>query len=219
MRNLAPILMLMLALPLQPLSGQEKSYQLPAPGPDGKISVFNGKDLTGWEGTKEIWSVKDGVIVAKHNGLANNDFLKSQFEAGDFRLTLQIKLIEDKGNTGIQFRSQRHGKHEMKGYQADGGPGWWGKLYEESGRALLWNKSGEQFIKKGDWNTYEIVAVGHHIQTAINGNKCVDLQDPKGDLKGIFGLQIHSDRNPTEVHFKDLRLQLNPKAELETLKK
>ena len=29
------------------------------------IKLFNGKDLDGWEGYKDLWSVKDGVIVAK----------------------------------------------------------------------------------------------------------------------------------------------------------
>jgi len=48
----------------------------------------------------------------------------------------------------------------MKGPQADAGAGWWGKLYEENGRALLWDKPGEAFVKPDEWNTYEIVAVG-----------------------------------------------------------
>ena len=53
----------------------------------------------------------------------------------------------------------------MKGDQADVGAGWWGKLYEENGRGLLWDKSGEAHVKLGDWNTYEIVAVGSKIRT------------------------------------------------------
>jgi hypothetical protein len=48
----------------------------------------------------------------------------------------------------------------MRGDQADVGPGWWGKLYEENGRALLWDRSGEAYVKPGDWNHYEIVATG-----------------------------------------------------------
>src|SRR5688500_13176875 len=61
------------------------------PKENGKLVIFNGKDLTGWDGDPKIWSVKDGAIVGKHNGLNHNDFLKSKFAAGDFRLTLKAK--------------------------------------------------------------------------------------------------------------------------------
>ena len=185
---------------------------------DGSLVVFNGKDLTGWEGDPKIWSVKDGAIVGKHGGLEHNDFLKSKFTAGDFRLTLQVKLLDNKSNSGVQFRSERFGEHEMKGYQADIGAGWWGKLYEESARGMLVNDGGEKFVKVGDWNTYEIVAVGNHILMALNGQKVVDFKDPAGNAKGLFALQVHADTNPVEVHFKDLKLELSPKAQLTTVK-
>jgi len=188
------------------------------PKENGKLVIFNGKDLTGWDGDQKIWSVKDGAIVGKHNGLNHNDFLKSKFAAGDFRLTLKAKLVDNNRNSGIQFRSERFGEHEMKGYQADMGAGWWGKLYEESARGLLVKEGGEKFVKVGDWNEYEIVAVGDHVLMALNGKKVVDFKDPKGMKRGIFALQVHSDKEPTEVHFKDLRLELNPKAELVTVK-
>ena len=97
----------------------------------------------------------------------------------------------------------------MKGYQADVGAGWWGKLYEENGRALLWDKSGEEHVKPGDWNTYEIEAVGGHIRTWINGQLCVDLDDPGGAPRGIIALQLHSG-GATEVRFKDLKLEAQP---------
>jgi hypothetical protein len=185
---------------------------------NAKPVIFNGKDLTGWEGDPKIWTVKDGAIVGKHEGLDHNDFLKSKLSAGDFRLTLTAKLVDNNRNSGIQFRSARFGEHEMKGYQADMGAGWWGKLYEESARGLLVKEGGEKVVKVGDWNEYEIVAVGDHILMALNGQKVVDFKDPNGMKKGIFALQVHSDKEPTEVHFKDLRLELNPKAELATVK-
>ena len=95
----------------------------------------------------------------------------------------------------------------MKGYQADIGPGWWGKLYEEHGRALLEAKGGEEFVKKGDWNHYEIVAAGSRVRTWINGNLCVDRDDPEGARRGVIGLQLHSG-GQTEVRFKNLKLTL-----------
>ena len=58
----------------------------------------------------------------------------------------------------------------MRGPQCDAGKGWWGKLYEESGRTLLVKNDNDKLVNKEDWNTYEIVAVGSRIRTAINGN-------------------------------------------------
>ena len=95
----------------------------------------------------------------------------------------------------------------MKGDQADVGEGWWGKLYEENGRGLLWDKSGEAFVKLGEWNTYEVEAVGSKITTKINGNVSVDLDDPAGAKRGVFAFQLH-EGGPTEVRYKDIKLEL-----------
>jgi putative heme-binding domain-containing protein len=180
--------------------------------------LFNGKDLTGWSSVDmSVWSVENGEIVGKTSaGLKANNFLASAMTATDFRLTLKIKLTPNEANSGIQFRTEM-ADGVAKGYQADAGAGWWGKLYEEHGRELLWKQSGEQYVKPNDWNTYEIVAVGHKIMTALNGHKCVDLDDPDGARRGIFALQVHSG-GPTEVRFKDLKLEVNPKPELVTVK-
>jgi putative heme-binding domain-containing protein len=186
--------------------------------PDNVLTFFNGKDLTGWEGNTNLWSVQDGEIVGKSSGLKNNEFLKNALLLADFRLVLSVKLTPNKENSGIQFRSEVDPNGTVKGYQADVGAGWWGKLYEEHGRALLWDKSGEAHVKAEDWNTYEIVAVGSKIRTAINGNVCVDLDDPKGARRGIIAFQLHSG-GPMEVRFKDLKLELDPKFDLSTVKK
>ena len=184
---------------------------------DNVLTFFNGKDLSGWEGNTNLWTVQDGEIVGKSSGLRNNEFLKNSLLLGDFRLVLSVKLTPNKENSGIQFRSEVEPSGSVKGYQADVGAGWWGKLYEEHGRALLWDKSGEAHVKTEDWNTYEIVAVGTKIRTAINGKLCVDLDDPKGARRGIIAFQLHSG-GPMEVRFKDLKLELDPKFELSTAK-
>lgn len=168
---------------------------------------FNGKDLTGWVGNPELWSVENGEIVGRSQGLKINEFLKSDLLLSDFRLTLQVKLVKNEGNSGIQFRSQILANGDVKGYQADAGAGWWGKLYEEHGRALLWDKSGEAHVRSGEWNEYVIQATGNRIQTWINGQPCVDLDDAPGAKRGITAFQLHSG-GPTEVRFKDLRLEL-----------
>jgi hypothetical protein len=176
--------------------------------PDNLKSFFNGTDLTGWHGNQSLWSVEDGQIVGRTSGLDHNEFLASDLALGDFRLRCQVQLVDSRGNSGIQFRSETLADGLVKGYQADIGPNWWGKLYEEHGRALLWPKSGEAHVKPG-WNTYEVLAKGDRIRTWINGQPCVDLTDPPGAKRGIVALQLHAG-GPTEVRFKDFEIELQP---------
>ncbi|MCZ6597091.1 MAG: DUF1080 domain-containing protein, partial [Planctomycetota bacterium] len=177
--------------------------------PDNAGAFFDGESLAGWTGALGLWSVEDGEIVGKTDGLARNEFLRSDMELRDFRLTFEVRLTGDQGNSGVQFRSRELEHGEVAGYQADIGPGWWGKLYEEHGRAVLWDQSGESHVVQGGWNTYEILAVGARVQTRINGHLCVDLHDPEGARSGIVALQIHSG-GPTEIRFRAFRLELDP---------
>jgi putative membrane-bound dehydrogenase-like protein len=216
---------------LQSLSDQEVRdllYYLSRPGqvpvaagaevPANPATFFDGKDLAGWEGDMSLWKVENGEIVGRTaTGLKHNEFLKSTMVLDNFRLILKLKLTPNKENSGVQFRSERFGDYEMKGPQADVGAGWWGKLYEENGRAILSDKPGDPYVNVDDWNTYEILAVDGKIRTALNGHLCVDLDDPKIVRRGITGLQMHAG-GPLEVRFKDFQLELNPKFEMTTVK-
>jgi putative membrane-bound dehydrogenase-like protein len=176
--------------------------------PDNAKDLFNGKDLTGWDGDMKLWSVQNGEIVGKSPGIKKNTFLTSQMLATDFKLTLKVKLTPNKENSGVQFRSELLPDGEMKGPQADVGLGWWGKLYEESGRGVLSdNKATEKVVKADDWNEYVIVAEGSKVKTYLNGKLCVDVDDTKISRRGVFGLQIHAG-GPMEVRFKDLKLEV-----------
>ena len=97
----------------------------------------------------------------------------------DFKLSLKVKLTPNKENSGIQFRSVPLPDGEMRGPQADIGAGWWGKLYEESGRGLLAKEGGEKFVKPDEWNDYVVEAIGGHVKIWINGNLCTDYADDK----------------------------------------
>jgi putative heme-binding domain-containing protein len=191
----------------------QSPVQVPLPA-GGEESIFNGKDLTGWEGDASAWSVEDGAIVGR-GPQKKNQFLYYAKEVGDFRLTLEVRLVPDRENSGIQFRSERLPDGHARGYQADIGKGWWGKLYDEHGRGLLVKVDGDAFVKPEEWNTYEIVAVGNRIRTALNGKVCVDFTDPKPVLRGRIALQIHSG-GPLEVRFRNIRLEANPAFELKT---
>ena len=219
--------MLLTALVMLPLGGIGLAADDVAPKPpeirkataDDAKHFFNGKDLTGWWGEPGLWKVENGEIVGKtETGLKRNEFLKSAVSVGDFRLVCKIKLVPDEGNSGIQFHSVVHEGNEMAGPQADAGEGWWGKLYGENlfGGKLISEVSGEPYLHPNEWNTYEIVAVGSKFRTAFNGHLTTDVDNPKIPQTGIFGLQIHAG-GPTEVRFKDIELELNPKFELKTL--
>ncbi|MBX3399819.1 MAG: DUF1080 domain-containing protein [Gemmataceae bacterium] len=169
---------------------------------------FNGKDLTGWDGDKAVWSVENGEIVGKtEKGLKANNFLKGPFEVTDFKLTLKVKLSPNEANSGIQIRSINWTGGEMKGPQCDVGKGWWGKIYEESGRGLLAKEGGEKFVKVNEWNDYAIEAVGPNIKIWINGEKVADLTDDKMSRRGLIAFQVHSG-GPTEVRFKEIKLEV-----------
>ncbi len=155
------------------------------------------------------------IIGKTATGLKKNNFARSEMSFKNFRLTVQVKLIGNLGNSGIQFASESHPGGLMKGYQADVGPGWWGNLYDEHGRGSLTKKPTSVKVRKGEWNQYEILVVGNHVRTAINGQLCSDFTDPTGAKTGVIGLQVHSG-GPTEVRFKEFELELNPKDELST---
>lgn len=71
-------------------------------------SLFNGKDLTGWEGSAELWKVEDGAIVGTTvgNPLENNTFLIYK-ESGvrNFHLKAKLRMIGE-SNSGIMYRAQ-----------------------------------------------------------------------------------------------------------------
>jgi putative heme-binding domain-containing protein len=185
--------------------------QVPMLATDENVGTFfNGRDLVGWVGDGDLWSVENGEIIGHApDGLKQNEFLYREMSVGDFRLRLQIKLTPNEGNSGVQFRSEPQPDGEVKGYQADVGAGWWGKLYEELGRGMLWDKSAAHLVNEGEWNDYEIVAVGSHVRTYLNGALCVDLDDPAGERHGVIALQVHSGP-PVEVRFRNLELELDP---------
>ena len=120
--------------------------------------LFNGADLTGWEGNTELWSVRDGCITGTttaENPLKHNPFLVWRgATVKDFELTLKYKIVN--GNSGIQYRSKELPKGEcgpiISGYQADfeAGKTYSGILYEERGRGILAKRGEKTVIKAGD---------------------------------------------------------------------
>jgi hypothetical protein len=176
-------------------------------------AFFNGKDLTGWQGTMEYWRFEDGAIVGgSDKTIPRNEFLWSGVEVRDFYLAFDIKLDPPTANAGVQFRSKTVDDHgQALGYQADVGKDCWGRLYHEHGRGkLYWDGRAEAAVKPGEWTHYEILAIGPAIWTAINGKLGVACLDPAGERAGRIAVQIHGGP-PQTVHYKFQTLVHNPK--------
>jgi prenyltransferase beta subunit/predicted esterase len=180
----------------------------------GLTPLVNGKGLIGWEGDMQLWSNKDGMLVGHSPGLDHNEFLSSTRPYGDFLLSLYFRMIDGKGNSGVQFRSVRIPHHEMSGYQADIGEGYWGCLYDESRRNKVLVPAQDEALKalnKTDWNHYVVSATGGKIVLAINGKRSVEYHEPDAAIarSGLLAVQIHAG-GPMEVQYKDVMIQPLP---------
>src|SRR5260370_9869238 len=147
----------------------------------GFKSIFNGKDLTGWDGVPELWSVKDGTITGqttKENPAKENTFLVwTNGTVGDFELRCSFKLTPGDAagfaNSGVQYRSKvvKPSYWVVAGYQADmeAGPTYTGILYEEKGRGILATR-GQAVIIRPDGKKDVVGSVGtpEPMSTAIN---------------------------------------------------
>ena len=123
----------------------------------GFRSLFNGKDLTGWAGRTNHWSVQDGVITGittSNNPAKGNNFLIAKVDGtnlvvGDFELRLSYKFTGTFGNSGVQYRSAALPDFVVHGYQGDmeNGTNYTGILYEEGGRGILAQRGQKIVIK------------------------------------------------------------------------
>jgi hypothetical protein len=127
--------------------------ELPKPDAGGFIEIFNGKDLTGWEGLPDFWSVKDGAITATETkDKSKQTFLVFKgMPVSDFELHWKYKFVTKEGNSGVQFRSKLKDPKNfvVAGYQADcdAGNGFTGIIYDEAGGAGgrgIMSKRGEK---------------------------------------------------------------------------
>ncbi len=205
-------------------------------GDAGFTQIFNGRDLTGWDGNPKLWSVQNGVIRGKtslsHLAFSNTFLIWKGGEVKDFELKIKFRIHS--GNSGVQYRSKDLGKHVVAGYQAEieNHPGKVGFLYEEKGRKSLAHVGekvqidatgnrqvsglimpGESYIQQEyyrsrDWNEYHIIARGNYVTHYLNGFQTIELLDhsPAARSQGVLALQIHAGP-PMLVEFKDIFLK------------
>ena len=203
---------------------------------EGFTSMFNGKDLSGWDGMPEFWKVENGAIVGETKK-TNQQTIFLYWKGGepaDFEMRCRLRIFGKEANSGIQFRSQKVPNWDALGYQADFDVSGYcvGNLYiyerkplatfAQRGDSVLIDSTGNRTIsnfanrdklldayKKGDWNDYWIVAKGRQVTIWLNGvlmTKVEDYEQKYFSPKGIIALQLHSGE-PMRVEFKDLRIR------------
>ncbi|PYT95036.1 MAG: DUF1080 domain-containing protein [Acidobacteria bacterium] len=187
-----------------------------APREGGWVSLFNGKDLSGWKKNgDEKWVVEQGTIFCEST--ANKyGYLTTEKTYRDFILRLKFKG-EAAGNSGVFLHSRilgidpQHGP-DIEGMQVEVDPNvgkHTGGLYESGGRGwvAIPTAEGEQALKLGEWNELEVSVHGAHIVTQLNGTKIVDFTDPAPQFRdGVIGLQIHTGGG-VKMRWKDIYLK------------
>jgi hypothetical protein len=173
-------------------------------------TLFNGKDLTGWEkyGT-ELWYVDNGELVCESGAEKQYGYFGTRKYYNDFDLSLDFKQEAD-GNSGVFIRSYIKTGVEISGWQVEVAPPGndTGGIYESYGRGWIFQipDEKENILKKEDWNTMRIKVVGDNITTWLNGQQMTDLKDEKiGQGKGRILLQIH-EGGGIKVRWKNINL-------------
>lgn len=197
---------------------------------DGWVTLFNGKDLEGWEqkGGKAKYAVEDGAIVGSSVPNTGNSFLCTKGSYSDFILEFEFKG-NPQLNSGVQIRSNslpgyKNGK--VHGYQCEledeaQARDWSCGIYDEGRRGWLYPKKedeevckrfseqGKRLWKNGEWNSVRVEAKGDHIQIWLNGELRADLHDDMTP-SGFVGLQVHGvgeREEPLPVSWRNIRIK------------
>jgi hypothetical protein len=186
----------------------------------GFVSLFNGKNLEGWEqknGTA-TYEVVDGTILGTTAEGSPNSFLCSIKDYENFDLRFEVK-VDDELNSGVQIRSvskpgYKEGRVHGPQVEIESGPGSSGFIYSEgTGRKWISADPAEhEVFKNGKWNHYRVLADGNRVQTWVNGKPIEDAEIPAVEsAKGFIGLQVHGlnkkQKGPFKVQWQNIRIK------------
>ena len=198
--------------------GPDEFAAIPDLTSNGWISLFNGKDLSGWSqknGTA-TYRIEDGTIIGKTAPGSPNSFMCTTRDYENFELTFEV--YDDAGlNSGVQIRSLSKAdfnKGRVHGPQVEieTSPGESGYIYSEgTGRGWITKQQPiKDAYQNGKWNRFVVRANGDRIQTWVNGIAIADIVDAESSKKGFIGLQVHGikrDMGPFEVRWRDIRVR------------
>ncbi|MCS6850929.1 MAG: DUF1080 domain-containing protein [Gemmataceae bacterium] len=169
---------------------------------DGFEPIFNGKDLTGWEGAVQNYEVKDGAIVCKP-GKGGTLFTKAEY--GDFVVRLEFKLPPG-GNNGLAIRYPGQGDPAYVGMcelqVLDDTAPKYAKLDPRQfhGSAYGMVASHRGYLRPvGEWNFQEVTVQGSRIKVELNGTIILDTD--LGQVKEFMGNRPHPGKDRTTGHF------------------
>ena len=207
---------------------------IPLRADDGFVDLFNGKDLSGWKGDSELWSVENGCITGKTKGkdhLEYNKFLIWDGVVADFEFRCEFRL-EGNNNSGVQYRSKHdktRGDWVVVGYQADIHPKaeFTGMLYDEKGRGIV-AKRGQKVVVTPEgkkeatalegefkaldltkWHELTIIAQGNRLIHKLDGKVAVDItdnQESEREMEGVVAFQVHRGE-AMKAQFRNIRLK------------
>ncbi|MFO8011767.1 MAG: DUF1080 domain-containing protein [Phycisphaerae bacterium] len=187
---------------------------------EGFVSLFNGKDLTGWEGSTKGYVVRDGVMVCKKEGGGN---LWTTREFSDFHLKFEFRLTPGANNgLGIRMAPNAHAAYQAMELQIldDSAPKWADlKPYQYHGSIYGVVPAKRGHLKPvGEWNRQEVIARKGRIQVILNGTTIVDADvwkiDPEKTMDGRPHPGLHNKKghigflgHGAHVEFRNLRIK------------
>ena len=188
---------------------------------DGFVSLYNGKDLTGWKTTGNWIPQKDGSLLiqprpGEKGWQRYDDYLTSVKKYKDFILEVEYKYPKG-GNSGVYFRRAK-AKEDRKGpsYQLNLGRGEAGEFVGLFLDRWLDKGDDEDRVRKPrEWNEVRLLVVGSRIRAWLNGELIVDHldPDPRPDLAraGTIALQTYgAEGHAGWVKFRKMRIRKIP---------
>ena len=181
------------------------------------VTLYNGKDLTGWQTTGNWLPQKDGSLLIKprkgEKGWQRySAYLWSKKKYKDFVLHVEYKY-PPKGNSGVHFRVGDLKNPVNTGIEAQVLDSYGKKKmghHDHGGIIRTVGASKNMSKKAGEWNTMILTCKGYHLKVQLNGEQIVDIHLDKTPMKdrpleGYIGLQDHGE--PNNLHFRNIKIK------------
>jgi hypothetical protein len=176
---------------------------------DGWITLFNGKDLTGWKASEGVeWTVEEGAIVTPPK--RSHLFTDQEFKNFEYKIDC---LTTPGSNSGLYFHTKYEDSFPKTGFevqvnQTHGDP-------VKSGSLYFLIKLFSSPVKDNEWYTYHIIVKGQQVIVKINDKTLYEYVEPPGVTgtlnklnKGSFAIQAHDPKS--QARFKNIMVKPLP---------